>query len=199
MSSLAVLASGSGSNFEALALALGARSLEGGPRHECVLLVYDRKAAFAAERARRLGIPSRYVSYYRRDASEAEAEIVAALDDARVDLVALAGFMRMLSPSFVASRAGRVVNVHPSLLPKWPGAHSIERAFRSGEHEFGVTVHFVDEGMDTGPVIDRESFTAERSETLEGIEARVHALEHRIYPRATLRILDALESERGRP
>ena len=198
MSLLAVLASGNGSNFQALVEALRARPIESGPRHECVLLVYDRKAAFAAERARRLGIPSRYVSYYKREASEAEAEIDAALSEARVDLVALAGFMRMLSPSFAAARAGRIVNVHPSLLPKWPGAHSIERAYRSGEREFGVTVHRVDEGMDTGPIIESESFAAETSETLEGIEARVHAVEHRVYPRAVMKILDAIEAERGR-
>jgi phosphoribosylglycinamide formyltransferase-1 len=199
VSLLAVLASGNGSNFEALVGALRSRPVESGPRHECVLLVYDRKAAFAAERARRLGIPSRYVSYYKREASEAEAEIAAALGEARVDLAALAGFMRMLSPSFVAARAGRIVNVHPSLLPKWPGAHSIERAFRSGERDFGVTVHRVDEGMDTGEVIESESFRSESEETLEEIEARVHVVEHRVYPRAVLRILDELETKRGRP
>jgi phosphoribosylglycinamide formyltransferase 1 len=198
VSSLAVLASGNGSNFEALSLALRSRPPGEGPRHECVLLIYDRKAAFAAERARLLGIPSRYVSYYGREASEAEADISAALDEARADLVALAGFMRLLSPAFVAARSGRIVNVHPSLLPKWPGAHAIERAYGSGEREFGATVHFVDEGMDTGRVIDSGSFTAEGSETLELIEARVHRIEHLVYPRAVLGILDALEAERGR-
>ena len=199
MSALAVLASGNGSNFEALALALRSRPLGEGPRHECVLLIYDRKAAFAAERAGKLGIPSRHVSYYGREASDAEADISAALDEARADLVALAGFMRMLSPSFVAARADRIVNVHPSLLPKWPGAHAIERAYRSGEREFGATVHFVDEGMDTGRVIDSGSFIAESSETLEEIESRVHGIEHIVYPRAILGILDSLEAERGRP
>ena len=197
MSALAVLASGNGSNFEALTLALRSRPLGEGPRHECVLLIYDRKAAFAAERARLLGIPMRYVSYYGREASEAEADITAALDESRADLLALAGFMRMLSPSFVAARSGRIINVHPSLLPKWPGAHAIERAYRSGEREFGATVHFVDEGMDTGQVIDRGSFDAEGTEKLEEIEAEVHRIEHLIYPRAVMGILDALVAERG--
>jgi phosphoribosylglycinamide formyltransferase-1 len=198
VSRLAVLASGNGSNFEALAEALRSRPFEEGLRHECVLLIYDRKAAYAVSRAERLGVPARYVSFYKREPEEAEAEIAAALEEARADLVALAGFMRILSPAFVAARDGRIVNVHPSLLPKWPGAHAIERAYRSGEREFGVTVHFVDEGMDTGVVIDSGSFLADPGETLDEIEARVHGLEHRVYPRAVLRLLDALETERGK-
>jgi phosphoribosylglycinamide formyltransferase 1 len=198
VSALAVLASGNGSNFEALALALRSRPLEEGPRHECVLLVYDRKAAYAASRAERLGIRARHVSYYEREAAEAEADIAAALDEARADLVALAGFMRILSPAFVAARAGRIVNVHPSLLPKWSGAHAIERAYRSGEREFGVTVHFVDEGMDTGKAIDRGSFIAGAGEALSEIEARVHGIEHCVYPRAVLALLDGFEAERGK-
>jgi phosphoribosylglycinamide formyltransferase-1 len=197
VSALAVLASGNGSNFEALCRALRSRPPAEGPRHECVLLVYDRKAAYAAVRAEKLGVPTLYAGYYGREASAAEACIAAALDEARVDLVALAGFMRLLSPSFVAARPGRIVNVHPSLLPKWPGARAIERAYRAGERVFGATVHSVDEGMDTGPVIDSASFAADPSESLDEVEARVHELEHRVYPRAVLRLLDALEVERG--
>jgi phosphoribosylglycinamide formyltransferase, formyltetrahydrofolate-dependent len=191
---LAVLASGNGSNFEALVEAISTR--ERGPRHECVVLLYDRKAAFAAERAARLGIPARYVSYYKRDASEAEAELGEALDAARADLVALAGFMRLLSSSFVAARRGRIVNVHPSMLPAWPGAHSIQRAYDSGSAEFGVTVHFVDEGMDTGARIVSESFMKGPGESVEEVEARVHAIEHRIYPSAVLSLLDRIDAER---
>jgi phosphoribosylglycinamide formyltransferase 1 len=190
VSRLAVLASGNGSNFEALALALRSRPAAAGPRHDCVLLVYDRKAAYAAERAKRLGIEARYVGYFGRDAAEAEAEIASALEEAGTELVALAGFMRILSGAFVASWKGALLNVHPSLLPKWPGAHAIERAFAAGEREFGVTVHYVDEGMDTGPVISQESFAAAPGESLESIEARVHELEHRIYPRAVIELLD---------
>jgi phosphoribosylglycinamide formyltransferase 1 len=194
---LAVLASGNGSNFEALARALRDRPAAEGPRHQCVLLAYDRKAAYAAERAARLGVPTAYIAYFRREQAEAEAELSSALDAAHADLVALAGFMRLLSPSFVAARRGRLVNVHPSILPSWPGAHAIERAYESGSREFGVTVHFVDEGMDTGPIIAREAFEAEPGETLGDIEARVHAIEHRVYPRAALALLDAMGTEGG--
>jgi phosphoribosylglycinamide formyltransferase 1 len=196
---LAVLASGNGSNFEALALALRARPVGEGPRHECVLLAYDRKAAFAAERAARLGLPVAYIGYFKRDQAEAEAELSAVLDGARADLVALAGFMRILSPGFVAARRGRLVNLHPSVLPAWPGAHAIERAYEAGSSEFGATVHFVDEGMDTGPAIASESFAREPGQGLAEVEARVHAVEHRIYPRAVLALLDSIEAERGKP
>jgi len=196
---LAVLASGNGSNFQALVEAVRERPEEEGPRHECVLLIHDRKAAFAAERASLLGIPRRHISYFGRAVFEAEAEIEAALDEAAADFVALAGFMRILSPPFVASRRGRIMNVHPSLLPEWPGAHSIQRAYEAGAREFGVTVHIVDEGMDTGPRVDRCSFEAHPGETIYEIEMRIHAIEHRIYPRAVLGMLDAFDEERVMP
>jgi phosphoribosylglycinamide formyltransferase 1 len=197
VSRLAVLASGNGSNFEALAEALRSRPAAAGPRHECVLLVYDRKAAYAAQRAERLGVEARYVAYFGRSAAEAEAEIAAALGGSGAEFVALAGFMRILSGAFVASWKGRLVNVHPSLLPKWPGAHAIERAFGAGDRKFGVTVHYVDEGMDTGPIISQEFFTAEPGDSLETIEAKVHEVEHRMYPRAVLERLDACEAARS--
>jgi phosphoribosylglycinamide formyltransferase 1 len=187
---LAVLASGNGSNFQALVEALRAEG-----RHECVLLVHDRKAAYAAERASRLGIEARYVGYYNRGIPEAEAEIGLALDGAGADLTALAGFMRILSPGFVAARRGRLVNVHPSILPNWPGARAIERAFLAGEKAFGVTVHLVDEGMDTGPVIAQRAFEPGPGASLEEIEAKVHELEHEVYPRAVLGLLDSLGAE----
>jgi len=194
MARLAVLASGNGSNFQALAEKLGSGE---GRRHQCALLIYDRRAAFAADRAARLGIPARYVSYYKRDALEAEAEIASALSESGIDLVALAGFMRILSPAIVDSRRGRIANIHPSLLPKWPGARAIERAFEAGEREFGATVHLVDEGMDTGPILASSSFRSEPHCALSDIEARVHEIEHDIYPRAVVDLLDAIEDERG--
>jgi phosphoribosylglycinamide formyltransferase 1 len=195
VSRLAVLASGNGSNFEALVEALRARPAAEDNRHECVLLVYDRVAAYAATRAERLGVPSRYATYYRREAAEAEAEITAALREAQADIVALAGFMRILSGGFVAAWRGRLVNVHPSILPSWPGAHAIERAYEAGERRFGITVHFVDEGMDTGPIIVQESFAPEPGATLETIEAKIHSIEHRIYPRAVIKLLDDRSAE----
>jgi phosphoribosylglycinamide formyltransferase 1 len=193
---LAVLASGNGSNFEALATALRDRPAHDGPRHECVLLVYDRKAALAAERASRLGVPARYVGYAGRGRAEAEAEISAALVEVDADLVALAGFMRVLTPAFALRWKGRVLNVHPSLLPKWPGAHAIGDAFEAGERNFGATVHYVDEGVDTGPIVAQEAFLAMDGEPIDSIEERTHALEHVLYPRAALEALDGIERAR---
>lgn len=185
MAKYAVLASGNGGNFEALV-----RQMR--DRHECVMLVYDRRKAFAAERAARLGVPALYVPYAARGIAEAEKEIAEALARAGAELIALAGFMRLLSPTFVVPRRGRILNIHPSLLPKWPGAHAIARAYEAGEQRFGATVHIVDEGMDTGTVLAQEAFDADPADALESIEARIHDVEHRIYPRVVSAILDAL-------
>lgn len=193
MARLAVLASGNGSNFQALVEALHDAP---GHAHKCVLLVYDRKAAFAAERAAALGVRARYIGYFKREPRDAEAEIKSALEEAQVDLVALAGFMRVLSGDFVASYRGRIVNIHPALLPKWPGARAIERAYEAGEREFGVTVHYVDEGMDTGPIIDRAGLRAQAGSSLSEVEAGVHEIEHEIYPRVVLGLLDGIDRER---
>lgn len=208
MARLAVLASGNGSNFQALAEAIRGRAASepAAPRHELVLLAYDRKAAFAAERARALGIPARHVAYAgpsrpedpERARAAAEAELDAALGEAGAELLALAGFMRLLSPGFVRRWEGRLVNVHPSLLPAWPGAHAIRRAFEAGERRFGVSVHFVDAGMDTGPLIAQSEFRTEADAGLPEIEARVHEEEHRLYPRVVLGLLDEIEAGRRR-
>ncbi|HET7839293.1 MAG TPA: phosphoribosylglycinamide formyltransferase [Rectinemataceae bacterium] len=191
MAKLAVLASGKGSNFEALVLALRASSRA----HECVLLLADRKDALALARAERLGIPARLVAYGGRPRREAEAELADAIRGSGADLVALAGFMRILGPDFVRLHRGRMVNVHPSLLPKWPGRDAIRRAYEAGETVFGVSVHYVDEGMDTGPVISCSSFTPERGSSLESIEARVHEIEHRLFPETLIGLLDRIERD----
>lgn len=184
MARLAVLASGNGSNFEALATAARAAG------HEVCLLVCDRPDAYAFERARRLSVPAALVPWKGRPREEAESELEAELEAAGADVVALAGFMRLLSPAFVARRRGRLVNVHPSLLPAWPGAHAIERAWEAGDAELGVSVHYVDEGMDTGPLLAQERLG--RGPSLEETEAAVHELEHRLYPRVVIGLLDGL-------
>jgi phosphoribosylglycinamide formyltransferase-1 len=200
---VAVAASGQGSNFEAVVMALRAREAamaagapaagpRRGPVHECVLLVHDRADAFAALRASRLGVPARHLSYAGRPRAEAEAELGATLKEAGVDLLVLAGFMRLLSPAFVRAWRGRILNVHPALLPAWPGVDSIRRSFEAGERRFGASVHLVDEGMDTGPVIAQEGFEAGEGDTLEAIEARVHEIEHRLFPAAVLGLLDRM-------
>lgn len=187
MAKLAVLASGSGSNFEALAVALAPT------RHKLVLLCCDKPGAFALERASRLGVPSLVVEYRKGARNEAERAIEAALLGAGADVIALAGFMRLLSPRFVRAFAGRLVNVHPSPLPAYPGVDSVARMIAAGERTFGVTVHLVDEGMDTGPILAQERFDSLPGEFPEAIERRVHRIEHEIFPREALRLLDAAD------
>ncbi|HTX71737.1 MAG TPA: phosphoribosylglycinamide formyltransferase [Rectinemataceae bacterium] len=190
MASFAVLASGTGSNFEALCRALEVR-------HRCVLLVHDRRAAPVAGKAAALGVPSIHVSYVGRSPVETEAELMRALSESGAELVLLAGFMRLLSPAFVTWRPGKIVNVHPSLLPAWPGLGALARSFAAGERRFGVTIHLVDAGMDTGPILAQQGFDAERGQSLEEIERRVHEIEHTLYPAVAGRLLDGLDAERG--
>ena len=190
MAKVAVLASGSGSNFQAIAEAL-ADQTRNPAGHQIVLLICDRPGAYCLERARSLGVPSLVVAYARGGTTEirqaAEKQMTAALESAGVDLVVLAGFMRILTPLFVGRWKGKLVNIHPALLPRHPGAHGIADSFASGDSQLGVTVHWVDEGVDTGTIIVQKSVA--RPPTLEEAEARIHALEHELYPTTVLNLL----------
>lgn len=188
MANLAVFASGNGSNFQAIATRL--RDTD----HRIVCLICDRRRAFAIERARSLGIAVYVVSYRERSREDAEREIVETLRRLDVQFIALAGFMRLLSPSLVDQYPGRIVNIHPSLLPKYPGTNAIEESFNSSDSELGITIHLVDHGMDTGPIIRRESFHRDRTESIEAITEKIHALEHSTYPGVVVELLDALEN-----
>lgn len=182
MAKLAILASGSGSNFEALTVALR------GSCHEVCLLLCDRPGAMVLERAARLEVPARLISYKGRPKNEAESELAELLEENGADLIALAGFMRLLGPELVRRFRGRLVNIHPSLLPAWPGTHSIERAFAAGDNELGVTVHLVDEGMDTGPILAQARVP--RQGDLAATEAAIHATEHLLYSDVIINLLN---------
>jgi phosphoribosylglycinamide formyltransferase-1 len=188
MANLAVLASGRGSNFVALA-----ERLRGSPRHRLAVLVCDVDGAPVLDRARELDVPGRFVSYRGRTRAEAEGETLEVMREHRIDVVALAGFMRLLTPHFLSRFPGPVLNLHPSLLPKYPGTHGIEESFRSGDRELGISVIRVDEGVDTGPVVLQRSFTRSGTESLEEIERRIHDLEHEWFPVAVLSELDAID------
>lgn len=192
MASLAVFASGRGSNFVALA-----DRLRGHPRHRLRLLVCDVPGAPVLDRAREAGVESRLVASRGRPRAEAEASMIAALGEHRIDVVALAGFMRLLSPYFLSRFPGPVLNLHPSLLPKYPGIHGIEESWRSGDRELGISVIRVDEGVDTGPVLLTRSFARTGAESLEEIERRIHDLEHAWFPVAVLEALDAVDAGRS--
>jgi phosphoribosylglycinamide formyltransferase-1 len=191
---LAVFASGRGTNFVAIADALRAAG-----RHAIEFLLCDVEGAPALEKARERGIPTFPVSYAGQAREAVEKKIVRHLERRRVDIVALAGFMKLLTPYFIDAFKGPVVNLHPSLLPKYPGTHGIEESYRSGDEELGISVIRIDAGVDTGPVMLQKSFKRGGTESLEQIEQRIHALEHEWFPRLVLSMLDEVEAKGARP
>lgn len=178
---LAVLASGRGSNLGAI---LDACRRESFPAR-VVVVVSDRQDAVALERARAAGVDAVFVDpRAHADRSAYDAALLATLGRHRPGLVCLAGFMRLLGPAFVSAWAGRLVNIHPSLLPAFPGLHAQRQALEYGVKVSGATVHFVDAGVDTGPVILQSSVPVLADDTEDSLAARILVEEHRLYPEA---------------
>jgi phosphoribosylglycinamide formyltransferase-1 len=176
---IAVFASGSGTNFQAIADEAAAGRLD----VRIGLLVCDRPQAPVVERAHRAGVPVfafRPKDYAKRE--DYEAEILRELREREIDLVVMAGYMRLITPVLVEPFYGKMINVHPSLLPAFPGVNAIGQALDYGVRLTGVTVHFVDAGMDTGPIIAQRSIEVQPEDTEETLAARVHAIEHQLYP-----------------
>lgn len=193
---IAVFASGNGSNFQALLEASRAGRLGGG---EIVLLVCDKPNAFVAERARQADVETylfRPKEYGRRE--DYEAEIAARLTELEIDLVVLAGYMRLLTPVLVSPYAGRMLNIHPSLLPAFPGTDAIGQAWNYGVKVTGVTVHLVDEGMDTGTIVAQEAVTVEAGEDVDSLTARIHQVEQRLYPQVVKQFAEGRVRVNGR-
>ena len=193
MARLAVFASGKGSNFVAI---VGA--LKMARRHAVEFLLCDVEGAPVLDRARELGVPVVPVSYKGQPREVVEKKIVRHLERRGVDLVALAGFMRLLSPYFIDAFKGPVINLHPSLLPKYPGIHGIEESYHSPDRELGISVIRIDAGVDTGPVLVQKSFARAGGESLPEIEDRIHRLEHEWFPKVLIGLLDQIDG-RGRP
>lgn len=189
MKRIAIFASGDGSNFQALAEACRSGEIPA----RAVLLVCDRPSARVNERADRMGI-ERFTFSPKAYASKAEyeREIVRRLDEKRVDLVCLAGYMRILSDELLGAYEGRIVNVHPSLLPAFKGTHAIEQALEYGVKVFGVTIHRVDAELDGGRILAQRAFPYEGSDRAE-LERLVHAAEHPLYVETVRKLL--LENE----
>ncbi|EDW12043.1 trifunctional purine biosynthetic protein adenosine-3 [Drosophila mojavensis] len=180
---VAVLISGTGSNLQAL---IDATRDSAQAVHADIRLVISNKAGvLGLERASRAGIPSLVISH--KDFAKREdydAELTRHLVAARIDIVCLAGFMRVLSAPFVRHWRGRLINIHPSLLPKYPGLHVQQQALEAGESESGCTVHFVDEGVDTGAILIQAPVPILKGDTVESLTQRIHQAEHWAYPRA---------------
>ncbi|MBE6137653.1 MAG: phosphoribosylglycinamide formyltransferase [Erysipelotrichaceae bacterium] len=180
MKRIAIFASGSGTNFEALVQACKSKYVNA----EVVLMVCDKKNAYVCERAKNHNIDSFIFSAKNYESKAAyEAEIVKKLDEYKVDLVCLAGYMKLCGEVLLNSYEGKIINIHPALLPSFKGAHGIEDAFNYGVKVFGVTVHYVDSGMDSGKIIDQEAFHIEAGDTILDVERKIHAIEHVLYPK----------------
>jgi phosphoribosylglycinamide formyltransferase-1 len=185
MKKIAVFASGSGSNFQAIIDVVQSGELKA----DISLLVCDKPGAFAVDRANAASIPSFVFSakdYPSKDAYE--KEILAELKRRGVEFIVLAGYMRLIGPTLLREFQGRIVNIHPSLLPAFPGKDAIGQALEAKATWSGVTIHFVDEGMDTGPIIVQERVRLEEDETRESLQNKIHAIEHKLYP-AILQVL----------
>jgi phosphoribosylglycinamide formyltransferase-1 len=195
MMRVGVLASGSGSNFQALVDAL---NRDGAPARVEVL-VCNVPGARVLERARAAGVEAVLLEHTRWPTREAyDAAVAEALDRARVDLVCLAGYMRLVTPAFLRRFPGRVINLHPALLPAFPGLHAVRRALAAGVTLSGCTVHFVDEGTDTGPIIAQASVPVLPGDTEATLGARIHAEEHRLYPATVAAIAEGRVRLEGR-
>jgi len=178
---LGVLVSGRGSNLQAI---LDACARPGFPARVAVV-ISDRERAVALERARAAGVEALWVN--PKDFADRESfdlALVRELTQRGVGLVCHAGFMRILSPAYVRAFAGRALNIHPSLLPSFPGLHAQRQALDHGARVSGATVHFVDEGMDTGPIVLQAAVPIEPGDTEDTLAARILVQEHRLYPEA---------------
>lgn len=183
MVKIAIFASGSGSNFQSIVEAnIDDATVE--------LLVCDKPGAFVEERARKNGIdvfsfsPKEYLTK-----SLFEQEILAELRQRNIDLLVLAGYMRLIGPTLLREFQGKIINIHPSLLPAFPGLDAIGQAFDARVRVSGVTIHFVDEGMDTGPIITQESVKIDEKDTREDLQKKIQAVEHDLYPKTIQNVI----------
>lgn len=179
---IGVLGSGQGSNFTALADAVAAGRIPA----EIAIVLSDVETAGILARARERKLPAHFIppGQFRTKLDEAaERAFVAALQAARVDLVVLAGFMRVLKGDFLRAFEGRIVNIHPSLLPSFPGLEAWKQALDHGVKVTGCTVHFVDAGVDAGAIIGQQTVPVRDDDTAESLHQRIHAAEHELFPR----------------
>lgn len=180
MMKIAIFASGNGSNFEAIAQAVEKQEIQA----EIAVLFCDQKSAFVLERAAKYQVPT--VSFSPKDFSskvDYENEIKRMMHEFDVELIVLAGYMRIVGLTLLEAFPKKIINLHPSLLPSFPGLHGIQDAFDYGVKVSGITIHYIDEGVDTGPIIAQVPTEITTEDTLESLEEKIHQLEHYWYPK----------------
>ncbi len=195
MHRLGILLSGRGSNFLAIAKAIREQRLPGA---EIAVVLSNLEDAPGLTAARELNLPAFAIPAVGRKRAEHDAEMIARLHQHKVDLVCLAGYMRIISPAFIAAFPNRILNVHPSLLPAFPGLNAQEQAFDYGAKVAGCSVHFVDEAVDHGVIILQKTVPVSDDDTAETLSARILEQEHLAYPEAIARVLGGHYVIRGR-
>ncbi len=179
MKNIAIFASGNGTNFESLVCACEQGQIQG----KVLLMVCDNPQAYVIQRAENHKVdlmvfnPKEYGSK-----KEYEKEIIKKLEEYKIDWICLAGYMRLIGSTMLEKYEGKIINIHPALLPAFKGAHGIRDAYEYGVKVFGVTIHYVDSGMDSGKIIAQRALNYIEGETLEQVEQRIHQIEHELYP-----------------
>jgi phosphoribosylglycinamide formyltransferase-1 len=194
---IGILGSGHGSNFVAIADAIAASKIPA----EIAVVLSDVESAGILAHARDRKIPCQFVApgkFRTKLDEEAELAFVAALQNARVDIIVLAGFMRVLKGIFLRAFEGRIVNIHPSLLPSFPGLEAWKQALDYGVKVTGCTVHFVDAGVDAGPIIGQQTVPVLDHDTADSLHQRIHAAEHELFPRCVAALAHRHISVAGR-
>ena len=166
------------------------------PNAEIVIIISDKADARGLELARERGIETRVIERFGRNREEHEREIISVLCESQVDLVCLAGYMRLLSPCFIEAFRMRILNIHPSLLPAFPGLDAQRQALAHGVKVSGCTVHFVDETLDGGPIIAQRAVPVMEDDTVDTLSARILEQEHKLYPEAVSLVLRPNDSAR---
>ncbi len=189
MCKLAVFASGNGSNFQSIVDAIAHGQLMA----TCEVLICDQPDAKVIERAKKANIPA-FVFDMKQFANKTEFEraILKKLREYDVTFIALAGYMRLIGSTLLEAYAQKIVNIHPSLLPAFPGLDAIGQAFQAGVKVTGVTIHYVDSGMDTGPIIAQKAIDLTEDETEESLREKIHAIEHVLYPQTLGKVMGGL-------
>ncbi|WP_110926345.1 phosphoribosylglycinamide formyltransferase [Bacillus massiliglaciei] len=179
MKRIAVFASGNGSNFQAICDAAKEGRLDAEP----VLVVCDKAGAFVLERAAAEGVDAfTFSAKDYPDKASYEQEILRRLNEYRVDFIILAGYMRLIGPTLIQPYAERIVNIHPSLLPAFPGKDAVGQSLQAGVKVTGLTIHYVDEGMDTGPILAQQAVPVLDGDTRDSLQERIQKKEHELYP-----------------
>lgn len=189
---VAVFASGNGSNFQAIA-----EAFQNHPEIEIVFVFSDKPDSFVLQRAEKFHLPTLCLEPKQFENKQAfEEKILEHLQAQQVDWIILAGYMRLIGMTLLQPYEHKIINIHPSLLPAYPGKDSILKAYQAGEMETGVTIHYVDAGMDSGPIIVQEKLKINQQESLEDLEDRIHQLEHRIYPKTIIKVMEENQNDK---